>query len=69
VINWMLEVEDVEDVACTVVDDMEATGCSGSLVQRGWSEGRGGQEYKGRNDGGTPFSVYDGATCENPPRG
>jgi hypothetical protein len=32
VINWMLEVEDVEDVACTV-DDMEAT--------RGWSEGRG----------------------------
>jgi len=29
----MLEIEDVEDVACTV-DDMEATD------QRGWSEGR-----------------------------
>src|SRR6266699_3509864 len=36
----MLEVEDVEDVACTV-DDMEATDCSQSLVQRGWSEGKG----------------------------
>ena len=32
-INCMLEVEDVEDVACTV-DDMEATDRSGSLVQR-----------------------------------
>ena len=33
----MLFVEDVEGVACTV-DDMEARGRSGSLVQRGWSE-------------------------------
>jgi hypothetical protein len=30
----MLEVEDVEDVACTV-DDMEDTGLSGSSVLRG----------------------------------
>ena len=40
-INWMLEVEDVEEVACTV-DDMEATDHSRSLVQRvkweGWYE-------------------------------
>jgi hypothetical protein len=38
----MLEVEDDddEDVACTV-DDMEATDRLQSLVQRGWSEGRG----------------------------
>jgi hypothetical protein len=44
VINWILEVEDVEDVACTV-DDMEATDLSRSrsLVQRGWCEGRGGK--------------------------
>jgi hypothetical protein len=44
VINWMLEVEDVGDVACTV-DDMEATDSSRSrsLVQRGWCEGRGGK--------------------------
>ena len=42
----MLEVEDVENVACTV-DDMEATDSSKSLVQRGLSEGRGrGQEHK-----------------------
>jgi hypothetical protein len=33
VINWMLEVEEVEDVACTV-DDMEAMNRSLSLVQR-----------------------------------
>ena len=32
-INWMLEVEEVEDVACTV-DDMEAMNRSLSLVQR-----------------------------------
>ena len=38
-INWMLEVDDVEDVACRV-DDMEATDHSQSLVWRGWSEGR-----------------------------
>jgi hypothetical protein len=44
VINWMLEVEDVEDVAC-IVDEMEATdpSRSRSLVQRGWCEGRGGK--------------------------
>ena len=42
----MLEVEDVEDVACTV-KDMEATDRSRSLVQRGLSEGGGrGQEHK-----------------------
>jgi hypothetical protein len=40
VINWMLEVEDVEDVACTI-DDMDATECSRSLVWGGWSEGMG----------------------------
>jgi hypothetical protein len=41
----MLEVEDVEDVACTL-DDIEATDRSRCLVQRGWCEGRGekGQE-------------------------
>ena len=33
-INWVLEVEDVGDVAC-IVDDMEATGRFQSLVQRG----------------------------------
>jgi hypothetical protein len=43
VINWMLEVEDVEDVVCTV-DDIEATDGSRSLVQRGKCEGR---WYKG----------------------
>jgi hypothetical protein len=50
--NWVLEVEgvdvedvDVEDVACTVVDDMERSGVGG------------GQEYKGRNDGGSLASV------------
>jgi hypothetical protein len=50
VINSILEVEDVEDVACTV-DDMEATdpSRSRSLVQRG----KGGKGYKGRNDGGS----------------
>jgi hypothetical protein len=36
----MLEVEDIEDVSCTA-DDMEATDRLQSLVQRGWSEGRG----------------------------
>jgi hypothetical protein len=40
VINWMLEVENVEDVACTE-DDMEAIDRSQSLCQRGWCEGRG----------------------------
>ena len=33
--NWMLEVENVEDVACRI-EDMEAMGRSRSLVQRGW---------------------------------
>jgi hypothetical protein len=40
VISWMLEVEDAEDVACTV-DDMGTTDRWPSLDQRGWSEGRG----------------------------
>jgi hypothetical protein len=40
VINLILEADEVEDVAC-VVDDMEATGRSQSLVWGGWSEGRG----------------------------
>ena len=47
--NWMLEVEDVEDVACTV-DDMEARDRSQSLVQRGWreeGEGGGGTRIQG----------------------
>ena len=39
-INRILEVEDVEDVACTV-DDMEATDRSRSFVQWGLCEGRG----------------------------
>ena len=34
VINWLLEVEDVEDVACSV-DDIEATDRSKSLGWRG----------------------------------
>ena len=46
-INWILEVDDVEDVAC-IVDEMDAIDRSGSLAERGWSEGRGGQGYKGR---------------------
>ncbi len=33
-INFVLEVEDVEDVG--IVDDMEAADRSQSLVQRGW---------------------------------
>ena len=37
--NWMLFVEDVEDVACTV-DDMDARGRSGSLVQTSEGTGR-----------------------------
>ena len=37
--NWMLEVKDVGDVACSV-DDMRGTNYSGTFVQRGWSEGR-----------------------------
>ena len=38
-ISRMLDVEDVEDVACSV-DDIESTGRLGCLVQRGWSGGR-----------------------------
>jgi hypothetical protein len=38
VISRMLDVEDVEDVACSV-DDIECTDRLGSLVQRGWSWG------------------------------
>ena len=45
-INWMLEVEDAEDVACAV-DDMEATDRLQSLVQRGRSEGRGCKRAQG----------------------
>jgi hypothetical protein len=40
VINWMLEVDDVDDVACTV-DDMETANRSRYLVRRGLGEGRG----------------------------
>jgi len=44
----MLEVEDVDNVACTVVDNMEAMPPPSSiqdlLVQRGWGEG--GREEK-----------------------
>ena len=42
-INWMLEVEDVEDVACTV-DDMEAKGLSGYFASEGMERGRGDKE-------------------------
>ena len=38
-ISRMLDVEDVEDVACSV-HDIESTDRLGSLVQRGWSRGR-----------------------------
>jgi hypothetical protein len=38
VINWMLEAEDVEDVAC-MVDDMEAMDRLQSLVGDGVREG------------------------------
>jgi hypothetical protein len=51
VINWKLEVEDVEDVSCTV-EDMEAMDLSQSFVQRRWSEGRG--------DKGTRAEVMEG---------
>jgi hypothetical protein len=40
------DVEDVEDVAC-ILDDMEAMDHSQSLVQRGWSEGRGDEVMEG----------------------
>ena len=43
--------EDVEDVACTV-DDIEAKDRSGSLIRRGWSEGRG--------DKGTTVEMMEG---------
>jgi hypothetical protein len=48
VINWMLEVEDVEDVACKV-DDMEASDRSRSLVQtsEGMESGKGGTRIQG----------------------
>jgi hypothetical protein len=42
VINWMLEVEDVEDVACTV-DDMEST-----VVHNLWFRGDGVREGETR---------------------
>ena len=41
----MLDVEDVEDVSCTV-DDIESTDRLGCLVQRGW--GMVGQVYEGQ---------------------
>jgi hypothetical protein len=66
VINWILEVEEVEDVACTV-DDMEVRDRSQSLVQRGWSEGRverGFRQYSGSElMGGARLSRW------RPPRG
>ena len=40
VINWMLKVEGVKDVTCTV-EDMEAMDKSQSTVQRGLNESRG----------------------------
>ena len=47
--------DDVEDIACTA-DDMETTGGSRSLVQRGLCEGRGDKstrgEMMGSNTGG-----------------
>ena len=39
-INWMLEVEDVEDVACSV-DDIEVKGRSGYFASEGMERGRG----------------------------
>jgi hypothetical protein len=53
VINWMLGVDDVEDVGCTVVDDMETRERSQFLVQRGWSEGK---------DKGTKAEMMEGVT-------
>ena len=38
-INWVLEVDGVEDVAW-IVDDMDGTNRSRTLVQRGWSNGK-----------------------------
>ena len=49
-INWMLEEEDVEDVACTV-DDMEARDRSGSLVQRVGGDGTRAREGSTRIQG------------------
>jgi hypothetical protein len=60
----MLEVEDVEDVAC-IVDDMEATDRSQSLVLRKWSEGRVEQGSRVRIDGRVVYS--DGARLLRPP--
>jgi hypothetical protein len=49
VINWILEVGDVEDVACTV-DDIESTDRLGCLVQEdGVMEG--GRVYEGPEPG------------------
>ena len=56
-INWTLKVEDFEDVACAE-DDMEATDPSQSLCQRGWCEGRGIQEYKGRNGHRKNYGIF-----------
>ncbi len=36
VINWMLEVEDAEDVSCSV-NDMNVTDRQRAFVQRGWN--------------------------------
>ena|ERR1019366_1731206 len=52
-INWVLEVEVPEDVACPV-DDMKKSDCSRSFVQRGWKEGR------GNKDSGYELVVYLG---------
>jgi hypothetical protein len=57
----MLEVEGVEDVACIVVDDMEATDQRDGLGMReGWNEDRGCED--GRvlsNSDGTSLKAVD----------
>jgi hypothetical protein len=56
VINWILEVEEVEDVACTV-DEMEAMSHSRSLVQRNRDDGM--------REGGTTVQGYkETNTCQ-----
>ena len=58
----MLELEDVEGVACTV-DDMEATDRSRSWFRRdGVREGV--QGYKGRNDGASLSSAQAEQGCD-----
>ena len=61
-INWMLEVEDVEDVACAV-DDMEAT--DRSLVFGGDEMREGGTRVHGANDGRSMSSLQAAQGCED----